>query len=98
MIVQTREFVLQVRIESEKLEQWVAAGWLLPHEAGSSRDYSDVDLARAHLIRDLQELGVNDDGIPIILHLVDQLHGLRCMVRELVRTARPGQQADDSRS
>ena len=97
MIVQTREFVVQVRIESERLEQWVAAGWLLPRESGASRDYSEVDLARAHLIRDLQELGVNDDGIPIILHLVDQLHGLRCMVREVLRT-NPGQQQEDSRS
>jgi chaperone modulatory protein CbpM len=97
MIVQIQELVLQVRIETERLEQWVAAGWLLPRESGSNRDYSDVDVARAHLIRDLQELGVNDDGIPIILHLVDQLHGLRCMVRELIRT-NSGQQQEDGRS
>ena len=97
MIVQIQELVLQVRIETERLEKWVAAGWLLPRESGSNPDYSDVDLARAHLIRDLQELGVNDDGIPIILHLVDQLHGLRCMVRELLRT-NPGEQQEDGRS
>ena len=79
-----REFVLQARIEAEELERWVAAGWLIPRRSGAKRDYSDVDLARAHLIRDLQDLGVNDEGIPIVLDLVDQLHGLRRMLRELL--------------
>jgi hypothetical protein len=27
---------------------------------------------------------VNDDGIPVILDLVDQIHGLRRMLRELL--------------
>lgn len=82
--MRTREFVLQGRIETEELDRWVAAGWLLPGEDGVARDYSDVDLARAHLIRDLQGLGVNDEGIPIVLHLVDQLHGARRTLRELL--------------
>ena len=56
--------------------------------AGTAKDrrFSDVDLARAQLIRDLGELGVNDDGIPVILDLVDQLHGLRRMLRDLLST------------
>jgi len=40
--------------------------------------FSDVDLARAQLIRDLRDdFGVNDEGISVILHLIDQMHGLR---------------------
>jgi chaperone modulatory protein CbpM len=38
------------------------------------------------LILDLQALGANDDAIPIILDLVDQLHGLRRVLREVVST------------
>lgn len=38
----------------------------------------EEDLARIMLIKELQEnLGVNDEGVPIILYLVDQLHHLR---------------------
>jgi chaperone modulatory protein CbpM len=46
---------------------------------------SDIDLARAQLISDLQdELGVNDEGIEIILDLLDQLYGMRQKMREIV--------------
>lgn len=80
----TQEFVLEVRIEAEQIDRWVAAGWLIPREQGSTRDYSDLDLARAHLIRDLQDLGINDDAVPVVLDLVDQVHGLRRVMRELL--------------
>jgi chaperone modulatory protein CbpM len=46
--------------------------------------FSDADLARARLIQDLRlDFGVNDKGVAIILHLLDQLHGLRCLVRDI---------------
>jgi chaperone modulatory protein CbpM len=36
------------------------------------------------LIKDLKvDFGVNDEGIAIILHLIDQLHGLRCLLRDI---------------
>jgi chaperone modulatory protein CbpM len=86
--MQTREFVLQARIETEELDKWLEEGWLIPGENDAGRHYSDVDLARAHLIRDLRDLGVNDEGIPIVLDLVDQVHGLRRVMRELMSTIR----------
>lgn len=56
----------------------------MPLESGSTRQFSDADLARALLIHDLKvDLGVNDQGIAVILHLLDQLHGLRCLVRDI---------------
>jgi hypothetical protein len=42
--------------------------------------------AGSQLIRDLGKLGVNDDGVLVILDLVDQLHGLRRMLRDLLST------------
>jgi chaperone modulatory protein CbpM len=72
------------RPEGKLLNQWIEAGWLTPHQELSGKRFSDVDLARAYFIRDLQDLGVNDDGIPIILDLIDQLHGLRHLVHELL--------------
>jgi chaperone modulatory protein CbpM len=42
-------------------------------------------MARAQLIQDLRrDLGVNDEAIPIILDLIDQVHGLRRLLRGLV--------------
>jgi chaperone modulatory protein CbpM len=50
-----------------------------------------VDLARAKLIRDLRDdLGVNDEGISVILHLLDQVHGLRRSMQHLLNEMRTG--------
>jgi chaperone modulatory protein CbpM len=81
----TREFCLRARLGARMLGTWVEAGWLLPCRNGAGDRFSAIDLARARLIRDLkQDLGVNDAGIPVILDLVDQLHGLRRTLRELL--------------
>jgi chaperone modulatory protein CbpM len=82
--MELREFVLQARIDANVLSEWVQAGWLAPQRTDTAQHFSEVDLARAHLVRDLQQLGVNDESIPVILDLVDQLHGLRRLVRELL--------------
>ena len=77
------EFLVVAHIETQVLESWVSAGWLLPQ--GEEDDYlSEIDVARAHLINDLNELGANDDAIPIILDLIDHLHGTRNTLQELL--------------
>ena len=79
--MKTREIAAKIHIETAVLEQWVEAGWLLPGDQGAEPHFSNVDLARAHLIRDLRTLGANDESIPIILDLVDQLHGVRRLLQ-----------------
>jgi chaperone modulatory protein CbpM len=83
-MMETHEFIAQSRLDAQILETWVAAGWLLPRQAGAKRDFSDIDLSRALFIHDLGRLGVNDEGIPIILDLIDQVHGLRRTLRDLL--------------
>jgi len=92
VIVTSRQFVHHARLDKEVLDQWVEAGWLTPHQNSAGQRFSSVDLARAYLIRDLQDLGVSDDGIPIVLDLVDQVHGLRYALRELLSTIKAQQQ------
>jgi chaperone modulatory protein CbpM len=88
------EFLLAARVEATVLETWVEAGWLVPRRDADAADFSEADLARAQLIRDLQhDMGVNEEAIPIILDLIDQVHGLRRMLRE-VATAVCVQPAD----
>jgi len=84
-------FVVHAKINVRTLETWVEAGWLVPGRVEGRAHYSDVDLARAHLINDLTGLGVNEAGVPIVLDLVDQLHGLRRVVRGLLSAAKSGQ-------
>ena len=87
-----REFLIRARADPAAVDRWVDAGWLAPGHVGGEWTYTEIDLARTRLIQDLtRDLGVNDEGIPIILGLVDQLHGLRRVLSEVlvVLRARP---------
>jgi chaperone modulatory protein CbpM len=90
MTMRTREFLMQSRLDARALDAWIEAGWLRPYGSQSSREFSDIDVARARLIGDLRsDVGVNDEAIPVVLDLIDQIHGLRRLVRELVERSRP---------
>lgn len=78
------EFVLRAHLTQEVVESWIAEGWLRPQRTEQGLIFTEMDISRAQLIRDLhQDLGVNEEGIAIILDLIDQMHGLRKTLREL---------------
>jgi chaperone modulatory protein CbpM len=79
------EFVGRSRLDAPTVRAWVEAEWLVPLVGSSATcHFSEADLARARLIVDLRsDFGVNDEGIAIILHLLDQLYGLRSLVRDI---------------
>jgi chaperone modulatory protein CbpM len=84
-VFDTREFLLHARLDAESLEAWIAAGWLVPARERGARRFAEVDVARAELIHDLKgDFGVNDEGIAVILDLLDQVHGLRRALRGLM--------------
>lgn len=85
MITMSRqEFLVRSGVEGEVLAMWLAQRWIIP---AASETFSDADLARAGLIGQLKgDLGVNDEGIDVILHLMDQMHGLRRALREIKAT------------
>ena len=84
-MITVQEFLVRARVEHRSLEAWIAAGWLIPPQTEPERMFNDVDLARAQLIRDLHEdFGVNDEGVSVILHLIDQMHGLRRSMQDLL--------------
>jgi chaperone modulatory protein CbpM len=90
-MIRVEEFLIRARLEQRSLHAWIAAGWLVPPQTEPELMFSDVDLARAQLIRDLREdLGVNDEGVSVILHLLDQMHGVRRTMRDLVEGMRAG--------
>jgi chaperone modulatory protein CbpM len=86
MIMNKLEFLTSANLQVQTLELWLDQRWLIPDQTSDEIMFSDTDVARAHLIRDLKgDFGVNDEGIDVILHLVDQLHGLRGAFEQLHR-------------
>jgi chaperone modulatory protein CbpM len=84
MIMNKQEFLTHAGLQVQTLELWLDQQWLIPDQTSAEMTFSDTDLARAHLISDLKrDLGVNDEGVDVILHLVDQLHGLRGAFEQL---------------
>jgi len=86
MIMNKQEFLTSAGLQLQTLEIWLDQRWLVPDQTSAEITFSETDVARAHLIRDLKsDFGVNDEGVDVILHLVDQLHGLRGAFGQLHR-------------
>lgn len=80
------EFLTCSGLHVETLEFWLEQHWIIPEETSAGMNYSGVDVARARLIQDLKtDFGVNDEGVDVILHLVDQLHAMRRALAQLQR-------------
>ena len=87
MILGVTDFLGHVRINVQTLEFWIEEEWLLPGDSEGERAFSETDLARGFLIRDLTEgLGVNAEGVGVALHLVDQMYGLRRALSEVLKS------------
>ncbi len=89
MIISKIEFLDRAQLDRETLEMWIDEEWLIPHGVATDLAFSEADLARARLIRDLiRDLGVNDEGVGVILNLLDQMHGLRKALAEVLQSVR----------
>ena len=84
-----REFLERARLDRRTLTVWIEEEWLIPGRAADELAFSDIDLARVNLIRDLKDkMGVNDEGLGVILHLLDQMHALRRALAAALESAR----------
>jgi chaperone modulatory protein CbpM len=85
------EFLAHARLDRQTLDVWVEEGWLIPGETEPEQAFYEADLARVDLIRDLiEDLGVNTEGVGVVLNLVDQVHGLRGALAQIVGAAQDG--------
>jgi chaperone modulatory protein CbpM len=79
-----QEFLAGSGIDPAALCIWLEEEWLIPDGSSGEMLFSDIDVARAGLVRDLRDrMGVNDVGVGLVLDLVDQLHGMRRTLLEL---------------
>ena len=89
MKISKEEFLSLSGVGHETLNAWIEDEWLIPSGSSIELSFSEIDIARARLIRDLQvDFGVNDEGVGVILNLVDQLYGMRRTLRELRQEVR----------
>lgn len=83
MIIHKEQFLISAKLDSDTLDFWIAEEWLLPGEEQNEVVFSQADIARARLIGELiDDLGVNAEGVGVILDLLDQIHSLRQAVTE----------------
>ncbi len=83
------EFCERLSIVSSTLTIWIDRHWIIPELTEEDETFHDADLARGLLILDLsQSMGVNQDGIDVIMALVDQVHGLRSKLHALTDAIR----------
>jgi chaperone modulatory protein CbpM len=91
MSMNKQEFLARSGLQVQTLEFWLEQRWLIPEETSAGMQFSDIDMARAHLIRDLKhDIGANDEGIDVILHLMDQLHEMRRAFAQLRKDIQEG--------
>ena len=92
MIISKLEFLDRTQLDLDTLEVWIEEEWLVPSGTAMDQEFSEADLARAKLIQDLmQDLGVNEEGVGVILNLLDQVHGLRKALADVLQAARKHQ-------
>lgn len=70
-------------VKKEVIIQYIQEEWIHPLDS-SNLNLDDEDLARIGLIRELkEEFGVNDEGMSIILQLLDQLNRMHLELNKL---------------
>ena len=73
-------------LDAPRLEAWIAEGWVRPARQEGRLLFEEIDIARCRLILELhEELEVNEAAMPVVLHLLDQLHQTRRQLRRLAQ-------------
>ena len=76
--------MLQARIDRQTLEEYIAREWLRPVSHPSGWYFEDIDIARLELVCHLaQDINVNDEGMDVVLSLLDQLYSTRAHMQKL---------------
>jgi chaperone modulatory protein CbpM len=74
-------------LKRQDIEEWVSNDWVRPDGRAGDYAFHQIDVARVKLIHQLRmDMQVNDEALPIILSLLDQLYDQRRRLRELGET------------
>jgi chaperone modulatory protein CbpM len=74
------------RLTEPELTAWVERGWVRAEAGGGGPVFHEIDVARVRLIHDLRAvMRIEDETIPVILSLLDQVYDLRSGLRAVLR-------------
>lgn len=66
-----------------EIHRWVELRWLRPEGEAGAWVFQAVDVARIRLIVELRALALDEEAMPVVLSLLDQLHATRRRLRLL---------------
>jgi chaperone modulatory protein CbpM len=71
-------------LSPDDLSRWIGEDLVRPEGPPGNYRFHEIDVARIRLILELRgTLEVNETALPAMLHLLDQLYGLRRQMRRL---------------
>jgi chaperone modulatory protein CbpM len=71
-------------LDPRDLDRWISNAWVRPAGPNEGRLFREIDVARVRLIVELRDdMQVNEEALPIVLHLLDQLHDTRRRMRDV---------------
>jgi chaperone modulatory protein CbpM len=73
-------------LREAELVAWIERGWVRPVPDDAGWVFQEIDVARVRLIHDLRRgMEVQEDVIPLVLSLLDQVYDLRARLRAVLR-------------
>jgi chaperone modulatory protein CbpM len=84
-MLSVEQICAELHLEDEReVFAWIERRWVLPARGDHGYLFDEVDVARARLICDLRrDLSVDEETVPLVLSLIDQLYELRRAMREV---------------
>ena len=74
----------RVGVTLARVRVWTAEGWVRPAAGVRGPVFDALDLERLRLLARLSdELEIGEEALPVVLSLLDQLHGMRREMRRL---------------
>jgi chaperone modulatory protein CbpM len=72
------------RLAPDDLRRWIAEGYVRGEATGGTLCFHEIDVERVRLILDLRhDLAVNEEALPVVLDLLDQVYALRRRLKQL---------------
>jgi chaperone modulatory protein CbpM len=76
-------------LDRHDLERWIDNRWVRPDPSTEGYVFRAIDLERVRLIHELSgELQVNDEALPVVLCLLDQVYALRRQLHDVASAIR----------
>ncbi|WP_237907204.1 chaperone modulator CbpM [Azospirillum brasilense] len=72
-------------LEAADLDRWIDNRWIRPEGRPGAYVFHEIDVARTRLVAELRELAIDDDALPLVLSLLDQLYGVRRQMKLLYK-------------